>query len=199
MSGKRFEDVLRVLSLLLICAIGTGCAACTRTPGEERAGDLSDRSYYGARGKARVSASGDSVRFEQFEGSFIWAEYAAPWCAPCAMQASAIRQVEDSVGSAVVFLTILTSDLGGYGDPATRTTAQSWADQHGLQPQRVLAADLTATTIPRHILYSPEGQMLFITTGYLPADRIQGIIEERTADWEAWTRSGRLASWMRVD
>jgi thiol-disulfide isomerase/thioredoxin len=188
-----------MLSILLLLAIGSGCGGGSRTPGEERVGDLSDRSYYDARDEARVSASGENVRFDQFEGRFIWAEYAAPWCASCAKQASAIKQVEDSIGRAVVFLTIVTSDMGGYGDPATRTTAQKWADQHGLEPQRVLAADLTATTIPRHILYSPEGQVLFIATGYLPADRIKEVIEERSSDWKAWSRSGRLASWMRVD
>jgi hypothetical protein len=191
--------LLKMLGILLILSVALGCGGGTRTPGEERVGDLSDRSYFKARGKVRLSASGKRVRMEQFEGRFLWAEYAAPWCAPCAQQASAIKQAEGAMGSDVVFLTIMTSEMGGYGHPATQTTAQNWANQHGLDPQRVLAADLTAIQIPRHILYSPKGQMLFITTGYMSADRIRDVIEERTDDWSAWTKSGQLASWMRLD
>ncbi len=192
-------DLLKTLGILLVLAIAPSCGGSTRTPGEERVGNLSDRSYFKARGKARVSASGNRIKLEQFEGRFLWAEYAAPWCAPCAKQAAAIKQAESAAGSEVVFLTIMTSEMGGYGHPATQTTAKNWASQHGLEPRRVLAADLTAIKIPRHILYSPEGHMLFIKTGFMPANEIEDVIEERSADWKAWTSSGQLASWMRHD
>lgn len=185
--------------LLLLLPIVSACGSGDRTPGEKRVGVLSDTSYFDARGKGRMSANGESVLFEQYEGKFIWAEYAAPWCGYCARQSPETKQVDDSTGSEVVFLTIMTSDMGGYGDPATRATAQAWASRYGLDPGRVLAADLTAIKVPRHILYSPEGQMLFLWTGYLPADRISDVLEERMAGWNAWSRSGRLASWMQGD
>ncbi len=190
---------LKLCLVLVLVAIASGCGGGTRTPGEERVGDLSDHSYFKARGKARISASGEQVRLEQFEGRFVWAEYSAPWCAPCRQQAAAIRDVETSSADDVVFLTIMTSEMGGYGHPATRTTAQNWASQHNLDPRRVVAADLTAITIPRHILYSPQGQMLYITTGFMSAAEIREVIEERAADWNAWSQSGQLASWMRAD
>ena len=189
----------RLCLLLLLIAIASGCGSGTRTTGEERVGDLSDRSYFKARGKARVSASGEQVRLIQFEGRFVWAEYSAPWCAPCRQQATAIRDAEASSAADVVFLTIMTSEMGGYGHPATRATAQNWASQNNLDPHRVVAADLTAITIPRHILYSPQGQMLFVATGFMSAAEIREVIEERSADWNTWSRSGRLASWMRAD
>ena len=190
---------VKMFAVLVLVAIASGCGGGTRTPGEERVGDLSDRSYFKARGVARVSASGERVRLEQFEGRFVWAEYAAPWCAPCRQQASAIREAEASSGDDVVFLTIMTSEMGGYGHPATQTTAKNWASQNNLDPRSVVAADLTAITIPRHIFYSPQGQMLFITTGSMSAAEIREVLEERTADWNAWSRSGQLASWMRAD
>ena len=198
-SVLRGSGPIRMLGVLVLVTIASGCGGGTRTPGEERVGDLSDHSYFMARGKARISASGEQVRLEQFDGRFVWAEYSAPWCAPCKQQAAAIRDVESSSGDDVIFLTIMTSEMGGYGHPATRTTAQNWASQHNLNPRRVVAADLTAIEIPRHILYSPQGQMLYITTGFLSAAQIQDVIEERSADWNTWSRSGQLASWMRAD
>ena len=179
---RRSSWLSRAACLLLLAA-ASACWGNTGTPGEERVGDLSDHSYSNARGKERISASGEMVRMEQFEGRFVWAEYAAPWCSPCSPQASAIRELESTTSDMVVFLTIMTSDMGGYGDPATRATAQSWAGRHGLDPAHVLAADLTATTVPRHILYSPTGQMLFLKTGAMSAQAIRDIIDLRATAW----------------
>jgi len=170
------------IGLLLLLAAAAGCAG-DRTPGQERVGDLSDRSYFGARGNERVSASGRTMRMEQFEGHFVWVDYAAPWCSPCNSQAPTIRELEAAATDDVVFLTIMTSDMGGYGDPATRSTAESWATRHGLDPAHVLAADLTSVTVPRHILFSPEGQMLFLKTGTMSAGEIRDVIARSVADW----------------
>jgi hypothetical protein len=190
-----------LFAALTLCSAALACGGGdARSAAQERVGNLSDRSYFALRGKpARVSASGARVRMEQFEGRFVWAEYAAPWCSPCADQAAAIRRLDRSLGREVVFLTILTSDVGGYGHPATRKTARSWARKHRLAPKRVLAADLTGQVIPRHILFSPEGQMLFLETGYMPAEQIRAVIEQRGAEWRRWQRSGELAAWMRAD
>ncbi len=185
------------LVLILLLTIAPACVFREKTPGEDRVGLLSDRTYFNARGKVRTSASGRSVRMEQHEGRFVWAEYVAPWCGYCRQQSPETRQVDESTGSEVVFLTIMTSDMGGYGDPATQDTARAWAGQYGLDPDRVLAADLTAIPIPRHILYSPEGQMLFLQSGYLPAGRIREVLEDRMAGWTAWNKSGQVASWMK--
>jgi len=97
-----------------------------------------------------------------------------------------------------VFLTVMTSETGGYGHPATRQTAQNWAGGHRLDPDLVVAAtDLTSLTIPRHIFYSPEGQMLFMKTGTMRAAEIRDVISKRSADWKAWQETGKLARWMR--
>ena len=64
-------DLLKTLGILLVLAVASSCGGSTRTPGEERVGNLSDRSYFKARGKARVSASGNRIKLEQFEGRFL--------------------------------------------------------------------------------------------------------------------------------
>jgi hypothetical protein len=96
------------------------------------------------------------VAYEQFAGQFIWADYAAPWCQPCEPQTQDVKAVDDSIGPEVVFFTVMTSDMEGYGDPATVETAARWASRFGLDPGRVLAADLTAMTIPKNLLFSPR-------------------------------------------
>ncbi len=157
----------------------------------ERVGDLSDRSYGDLRGApARVNAVGAPVRVEQFAGKFVWVEYAAPWCSSCGNEVSEVRQADAGFGDDVAFLTVMTSDMGGYGDPATQRTAAAWASAHGLDASRVVAADLTSMTVPRHLMFSPEGQMLYVKTGFLPAGAIREIITERKNGWNRWYRGG---------
>ena len=65
--------------------------------------------------------------------------------------------------------------------------------------ERVIAADLTAMKIPRHVLYSPEGQVLFEQTGTMTALEIRGVIDERSSAWRDWSDYGARADWMRVE
>ena len=97
----------------------------------------------------------------------------------------------------MVFLTIMTSDMGGYGDPATQVTAARWAARFRLEPSLVLAADLTAMTIPKHILFSPEGHVLLEKTGQMPSSEIRSTLSQYLSDWEDWKERAKLADWMR--
>ena len=151
---------------------------------------MDDTSYYGQRGQTfRPNAEGEMVCLDQYEGRFVWADYAAPWCPACKHQAQDIRRLDGNCGEDVVFLTVMTSDMGGYGDPATRQTARSWSKSFGLDPSRVLAADLTAKTVPKHILFSPDGQVLFEKTGQLGAGEIRSTLTRYKQEWQAWKSS----------
>ena len=163
---------------------------------------MTDTSYYDMRGTiSRSNANGETVSLEDFAGQFIWSDYAAPWCGPCTPQTQAIKQVERSLdeADAVVFLTIMTSDMGGFGDPATQQTAAEWASRFQLDPTRVLAANLTAMTIPKHLLFSPEGHVLFEKTAPMKAAEIGSVLEQYMDDWWAWKQSGDFADWMHMD
>ncbi len=188
-----------VLLFGISLAFSCGCSRSDKTTGHERVGVMSDRSYFKGRDTPpRISASGKQIAMPQFEGSFLWAEYAAPWCSPCGPQSRVIADLDGSMDDSIVFLTVMTSETGGYGHPATHRTAQSWARAHRLDPDLVVAAtDLTSVTIPRHIFYSPEGQMLFLKTGTMRAAEIRDVISKRSADWNAWNETGKLARWMR--
>ncbi len=167
-----------------------GCGPGSSSP----VGDMADTSYYRQPGRVvRPNAQGDPVALEQFSGRFIWAEYAAPWCSPCVAQTREMKTVESVFGKDVVFLTVMTSESGGYGHPATPETAASWAGRFGLDPARVLAADLTAMTIPKHILFSPDGQVLFEETGGLPATKIRSTLTRSMKRWLDWKESAEVA------
>jgi len=187
-----FRNVATCVAITLIAAIVAGQAGCSpeSTPAPQVSsvvGDMNNLSYYGQRGtKFRPNANGEMVCVDQFEGRFVWADYAAPWCGPCTHQSRDIKQLDGSCGEDVIFLTVLTSDMGGYGDPATRATAASWSRQFGIDPALVLAADLTSTTIPKHILFSPDGQVLFEQTGQMSADQIRATLAQCRQQWQAW-------------
>lgn len=115
---------------------------------------------------------------------------------PCVPQTQDAHAVDSSYGPEVVFITVMTSDVGGYGDPATVATAAKWASRFGLDPERVLAADLTAMTIPKHLLFSPDGHLLFEKTGQMRASEMRDVLVRYMADWRQWKETGWLAEWM---
>jgi len=163
--------LMRALSLTIL----VGLTACDAPPAKPRTAAAFYKSEYA--GAGRVNALGDNVTLEQYSGNFIWVDYAAEWCAACQPQTMAVKSVSRSGSRGVVFVTVMTSEPQGYGHPATEVTAARWAARLGLDPSRVLAADLTSMKLPRHILYSPRGEALFDHTGQLSAAQIQATLE----------------------
>lgn len=165
---------LRVITLALILTQG----ACD-APRQPSAPRVNSQTVYVPIGDGTLaSAAGDDVSLRKFSGRYLWVDFAAEWCAACTPQTHALQSVAASVPPGVVFLTVLTSERGGYGHPATRETAANWALRFGLDPARVLATDLSAMTLPRNILYSPAGQVLFDRTGAMNAGEIQSALEK---------------------
>jgi hypothetical protein len=164
-------------------------AACDRDatrPGLTDRIDMRDTSYARGRDVERVNARGSPVRWRDYAGQFLWVEYAAPWCGICAQQTSELRDLRPP-NTAMV--TVMTSEMGGYGHPATPATAAAWAERYGLDPDRVIAADLTSLSVPRHLLFSPEGHTLFARAGYMSRQEIDAVIKARQADWRLWMES----------
>jgi thiol-disulfide isomerase/thioredoxin len=189
------------IRIALACLLFVGCEAGDRDPHEGRMGDYSYGGQIAADGtvKKRANARGEDVAPADFSGAFVWADYAAPWCPPCIPQARVIAEVDrDYRDEEVVFLSVITSVTVPHRTDPTPATARAWAKRFGLDPERVVAAtDLWGTTVPMHVLYSPEGQTLYVSTGGLGAPRIREVIERRMADWKAWRDTGAFADWMR--
>ena len=185
-----------LVALILICGCGE------ERPCNPRLGNMSDFSYGGQRTAEevlyRVNANGEMVSVVEFEGSFVWADYAAPWCKPCVAQAQVIKRLENAFGDEVVFLTIMTSTSPEFQSVPTQETARAWSQRFGLNPHKVLAAtNLSGMVIPTHILYSPEGQTLYRITGYIPTDQIKSILSRYMKDWKNWSENAVIADWMR--
>lgn len=187
---------IMLVTLFLICGCGE------ERPDNPYIGNMSDFSYGGQRKSEgvihRVNANGEMVSVVEFEGSFLWADYAAPWCKPCVAQAQVIKRLENAFGDEVVFLTVMTSTSPEFQSIPTQETARAWSQRFGLNPHRVLAAtNLWGMVIPTHILYSPEGQTLYRITGYMPADQIKSILSRYMKDWKNWSENAVIADWMR--
>ena len=162
------------------------------------AGDMQDTSYADQRDKvSRPNANDKMVMLQDFAGKFIWVDYAAPWCSPCEPQTRTVKSVASTATSDIIFITVMTSDMGGYGDPATLATALSWAERFQLDKQRVLAANLTSMTVPKHIFFSPDGHMLFEKTGSMSASDIRTTLTQYMMDWSAWKQSLTKAEWVQ--
>ncbi|MCJ7596520.1 MAG: hypothetical protein MUO52_17275 [Desulfobacterales bacterium] len=148
---------------------------------------------------SRVNANGRMVSIGEFEGRFVWTDYAAPWCEPCVAQAQEIQRIEKRFGDKMVFLTVMTSvSPGNPKEVPDRQAARAWAQRFSLDPERVVAAtNLFGWTVPTHILYSPQAQTLYRSTGYLPGDQNMNILSAYMRDWEEWSQSGRTASPVR--
>ena len=169
--------------LLLGLVIG-----CSESPDYPHVGDMEDFSYSDRRGRPYgPTASGGELALEHFKGQFVWVEYAATWCSPCAQQAQTVQRVEHEFSDAVVFVTVMTSANPSTGGPtATAQTARQWAQRFRLDPDRVTASDLWYMTIPHHILYSPDGQTLYRNTGFHSADRIREVLASGMRRWREW-------------
>ena len=190
--------------MLIGACLSIGGCTIGVEPDDPYTGKMNDYTYGGqiepGQVTSRINAAGRRVSVDQFKGRFVWADYAAPWCGPCAPQAQAIKALESRHDKQVVFLTVMTSKAVGYGNVPDQQTARAWSQRFGLDPQRVVAADnLWGMTIPTHILYSPSGQTLYRSTGYLPAQQITEILNHYREDWERWDRNGEMADWMRFD
>jgi hypothetical protein len=59
-----------------------------------------------------------------------------------------------------------------------------------------MVANLTSMTVPKHILFSPEGHMLFEKTGSMSVADIHTTLTQYMKDWSAWkhtlTKAARM-------
>ena len=164
---------------------------------EKVVGNMADDSYStGRTQKPRPNAQGRPVSMTDFEGRFVWSEYAATWCPACAQQTPVTQTVEHELGDEIVFLTIMTGKSNAYNDHATVDTAKEWAGRFKLPRERVLAAELWFKTVPEHRFYSPKGHTLFVHVGFLQAQQIKDVIDYYCTGWEQWDRTGEYAGWM---
>lgn len=165
----------RASTWCLLILIGLGLAGCDPPPSAHRDGP---RAQFGQTiSAAAVNALGAPVALTQFSGRFVWVDYAAEWCAACQPQSTTIRGLDQSAPNGVTFVTVMTSEPLGYGHAATQQTAARWAKRLSLDPQRVLAADLTNLQLPQHALFSPAGRELYRHKGKMSAAQIRAVLD----------------------
>ena len=160
-------------------------------------GNMDDISYSSGRTqKPRLNALSEPVSMTDFDGSFVWAEYAAPWCKVCVWQTPVTKKVEKELDDSIVFLHIMTGKSNKYNDHASVDTAKAWTGRFGLNAKRVLAAELWYKTIPEHRFSSPQGHTLFVHVGALSGEQIKEVISYYKTGYEHWRKTDEPAEWM---
>ena len=123
-----------------------------------------------------IDVNGSIVSLDEFQGDYMWVDYAAEWCSYCEPQTQTMKGLDRKMGDQLIFLTVMTSTKKVMQAP-TAETAQQWADRFKLDPQMVLAK-FSTNTLPYHLFYAPSGEILFEGSGLYSEDKINNIINK---------------------
>ncbi len=128
--------------------------------------------------KSYITTSGDEVSISDYFGDYLWVDYAAEWCSYCAPQTRTLKGLENRYGEQVTFLTVVAG-TDTVMEPPSADTAANWARRFDLDTDRVLAY-FSTKRLPYHILYSPDGKVLFEGSGLYDAGRIMNVLNKHT-------------------
>ena len=121
-----------------------------------------------------VDINGQPVELSQYFGKYLWVDYAAEWCSYCYPQTETLKEIAEQYASKVDFLTIVTGTDVVMQAPNVQAVRE-WADKHNLDPRMVIGRFYT-DRLPYNLLYSPEGAILYQSSGLLNANEIRNII-----------------------
>lgn len=125
-----------------------------------------------------VTASGRNTSLKAYRSDYLWVDHAAAWCSYCATQTRTIKALERRYGDRLRFVTVM-SGTDTVMQPPSVQTARDWAERFGLDPERVLARFGT-DTLPYHVLYSPQGEVLFRDSGLYDEDQVISVLRANT-------------------
>lgn len=127
-----------------------------------------------------IDVDGNVVSLDNYQGDYVWVDYAAEWCSYCEPQTRTIKALDRKMGDQVLFLTVV-SGTNKVMEPPTAEHARRWAERFNLDPESVLAK-FSTDTLPYHLLYSPSGEILYQGSGLYNANKITGIINQYIQD-----------------
>ena len=162
--------VQTVIALMVIWTIGSTVFRFAEDDGASANRQLSGKPY--------VTTDGQPASLDRFRGDYVWVDYAAEWCSYCAPQTRTIRALEQRYGDRLVFLTVV-SGTDEVMQPPSPETARDWARRFDLDPSRVWAR-FSTDTLPHHVLYAPNGEVLFRESGLYDRDRILSVVRAKT-------------------
>ncbi len=129
--------------------------------------------------KAYINALGEEVALTDYQGDYLWVDYAAEWCSYCEPQTRTLKRLEAKYGDKLGFLTVVTG-TGKVMEPPSAETAMKWARRFDLDTNKVLAY-FSTNRLPYHILYSPSGAVLYQGSGLFNASKIKDILNTHTS------------------
>ena len=125
-----------------------------------------------------INIYGEPVEISDYFGNYLWVDYAAEWCSYCDPQTKTIKALEQKYAGRLEFLTVVTGTSDVMQSP-TGGTAKDWAEKYELDPEMVIARDLS-NTLPYNRLYSPTGEVLFEKSGLMRSNEVEAVISKFT-------------------
>ena len=125
-----------------------------------------------------INIYGEPVELNDYFGNYLWVDYAAEWCSYCDPQTKTLKALEHKYAGQLEFLTLVTGTSDVMQSPSG-DTAKDWAEKYELDPQMVIARDLS-NTLPYNRLYSPTGEVLFEKSGLIRSSEVEAVISKFT-------------------
>ena len=129
-----------------------------------------------------IDMDGYKVSLDRYKGDYVWLDYAAEWCSYCVAQIRAIQSLEKRFDNEVLFITVIAGTDKVMEKPHI-ASAQQWISRFSLDPDKVLLK-FSTNTLPYHVLYSPEGEILYQGSGLLNEEKITGLINKNRPSTE---------------
>ena len=124
--------------------------------------------------KGYINIYGEPVELSDYFGNYLWVDYAAEWCSYCDRQTKTLKALEHKYADHLEFLTVVTGTSDVMQSPSG-DTAKDWAEKYKLNPEMVIARDLS-NTLPYNRLYSPTGEVLFEKSGLMRNHEVEAVI-----------------------
>ncbi len=103
----------------------------------------------------------DSVRLEDFRGSYLYVTVWATWCVPCKGELPYLDQLQkEYIGKNIQFLTIATGESTDRQEWRKFLNQNFHAGVHTLDSSGGFSRDYMIISVPRFILIDPEGKIV---------------------------------------
>jgi thiol-disulfide isomerase/thioredoxin len=141
-----------ILSLLLVCLVGTTASVSAMTPGEVGVGST-------LREASMMGLSGPSRKLSEFRGKPLIINVWASWCGPCREEMGSLERLSRSkVGKQFAMIGISTDDYPEAARSFLQKNRTSFS--HFIDSRLVLENMLGAARLPLTLLIDGQGRVL---------------------------------------
>jgi len=122
-----------------------------------------------------LGINGDTKHLSDYRGKYVLMDLWATWCQPCIFQMFELDTAYDAFSGDLIILSINTYDGEDLQD--VQTFVNDFPNTYGITPQWTFGKEVDSLSsynpeesIPRLILFDPQGNNIYQHTGFMPFD-----------------------------